>query len=69
MGCGGPCVTVDGTPEMPKWCASNLNTKTQVSEMFNTALSTNSNHQLTLMLLLIAQTYFSGSEYTLFSVY
>ena len=33
MGCGELCVTVDGTPERPQWCASNLDTRTQVSEI------------------------------------
>ena len=33
MGCGGLWPTIDGTPERPQWCANNLDTRTQVSEM------------------------------------
>ena len=27
------CVIVDGTPERPQWCASNLDTRTRVSDI------------------------------------
>ena len=49
MGCGELCVTVtiDGTPERPQWCANDLDTRIQVSEIFITALSVRDEIQTT----------------------